>query len=76
MNEWEKVSKIHAPDGGLERIKFNLTGVDNPWAAVSRAAGYGEGATDWELLQIKQMPEIWDRITWFQNGNIVPNPFK
>ena len=52
MTEWEKVSKIHAPDGGVERIKFNLTGVDNPWVAVSRAAGYGEGGrilTDYDI---------------------------
>lgn len=40
-------------------IKFDLTGIDSPWASVSRAAG---GATDWELLQIKSNPQAWDKI--------------
>lgn len=35
-----------------------------------------DGATDWELLQIKLTPSAWDRITWFLDGDIVPNPFE
>ena len=29
-----------------------------------------------ELLQIKLTPSEWDRITWFLDGEIVPNPFE
>lgn len=57
-------------------VNFNLTAVDSPWAAVSRAAGGAGGATDWELLQIQQNPGWWSRITWFENGAAVPNPFQ
>ena len=51
-------------------IVINLDGVDNPMLAVQRAA------RDWELLQIKLTPSAWDRITWFLDGEVVPNPFK
>lgn len=57
-------------------IIVNLDGVDNPLSSIQRVAvGYG-GATDWELLQIKLTPESWDRITWYKDGNVVPNPFE
>ncbi|WP_334075546.1 MULTISPECIES: hypothetical protein [Paenibacillus] len=58
------------------QIKFNLTGVDSPWASVSRAARGAGGATDWELLQIKSSPQAWGRITWYENGKVVSNPFE
>lgn len=57
-------------------IVINLDGVDNPMLAVQRAASNRGGATDWELLQIKLTPSAWDRITWFLDGEVVPNPFK
>ena len=57
-------------------IIVNLDGVDNPLSSIQRAAGGYGGATDWELLQIKLTPESWDRITWYKNGNVVPNPFE
>ena len=59
-------------------IHFNLDGVD-VWKGVSRASTGlpGKfGATDWELLQIKQNPQFWNRITFWKNGQIVPNPFQ
>ncbi len=58
------------------KIIVNLDGVDNPLLAAQRAATNRGGATDWELLQIKLTPSAWDRITWYLNGEIVPNPFK
>ncbi len=58
------------------KVKFNLTGVDDPWRAATRAASGRGGATDWELLQIKSNPGWWDRLTFFENGKIVPNPFQ
>ena len=44
--------------------------------AIQRVAGNVGGATDWELLQIKTTPSAWERITWYQNGEFVPNPFE
>ena len=58
------------------RVSLNLTGVDNPWRAVTRAAAGGNGATDWELLQIKANSQWWSRIKFFRDGEIVPNPFQ
>lgn len=57
-------------------IIVNLDGVDNPLSSIQRAAGGCGSATDWELLQIKLTPESWDRITWYKDGNVVPNPFE
>ena len=57
-------------------IVFNLDGIGNPWTAVTRAASVGDRATEWELLQIKRYPEMWNRVTWYRNGSIVPNPFE
>lgn len=57
-------------------ILFNLDGVDSPWSAVTRAASGRGGATDWELFQIKNTPEAWERVIWYSNGEIVPNPFE
>ncbi len=57
------------------QIIFNLDGIDNPMSSVMRASHGAGGATDWELLQIKYTPDAWDRITWYKNGDVVPNPF-
>jgi hypothetical protein len=38
-------------------VHFNLDGVD-VWQGVSRAAAGRGGATDWELLTIRQNPEF------------------
>jgi RHS repeat-associated protein len=57
-------------------VHFNLTGVDSPWAGAARAARGAGGATDWELLQIQQNQGWWSRITFWNNGQAVPNPFQ
>ena len=57
-------------------VHFNLTGVDSPWASAARASWGSGGATDWELFQIQQNPDWWSRITFWENGTVVVNPFK
>ncbi len=56
-------------------VHFNLDGVDI-WKGVQRAASGRGGATDWELLQIKQNPQFWDSLRFWRDGVEVPNPFK
>jgi len=63
------------------QIYFDLTDqFDEPinaWAAVTEGLGGIERskATSWELCQIYQHSEWWDRITFLLNGHTVPNPF-
>ncbi|MEK3900967.1 hypothetical protein [Paenibacillus sp. FSL R7-0179] len=73
--DW-KVTVLERLNNANVKIEFNLTGIDSPWASVSRAARGAGGATDWELLQIKSNPQVWGRITWYENGKKVPNPFE
>jgi len=56
-------------------VHFNLDGVD-VWGGVQRAASGRGGATDWELFQIQRNPSFWDSLTFWQNGQVVTNPFK
>ena len=56
-------------------VHFNLDGVE-VWKGVTRAASGRGGPTDWELLQIKQNPQWWDTIKFWENGKQVPNPFQ
>lgn len=56
-------------------VHFNLNGVD-VWSGVQRAASGAGGATDWELLQLRQNPQFWDSTTFWKNGQVAPNPFK
>jgi hypothetical protein len=60
------------------KIHFNLTGIDNPWRAISQGAkGYKLGGyTNWELYQIYSNPAVIERTIFYQNGNIIANPFK
>jgi len=58
-----------------QKILFNLDGVD-VWNGVSRAASGRGGATDWELLQIRQNPQAWDTIDFILDSAKVENPFK
>ena len=67
------LSALSEPD---MEIVFNLDGIDNLWTSVMRAVSVGDRATDWELLQIKSNPEVWNRVTWYRNGSIVSNPFE
>jgi RHS repeat-associated protein len=58
-------------------VHFNLEGVD-VWEGISRAATGVPGkfgATDWELLQIRQNPQWWDTLQFWEGGKPVPNPF-
>jgi len=63
---------IYDPD---MEIIVNLDGIDNPIAAAQRGIGGAGGATDWELGQIWQSKTEWGKITWYKDGEIVPNPF-
>ncbi len=75
-NNWQQ-GVLEALYNSDMEIVFNLDGIDSPWKAVMRASsGYGGGATDWELWQIKMAEESWGRVTWYQNGKVVPNPFE
>jgi RHS repeat-associated protein len=56
-------------------VHFNLDGVD-VWKGVQRASSGRGGATDWELLQVKQNPQFWDTIKFWKDGQQVANPFK
>jgi hypothetical protein len=55
-------------------ILFNLKGVD-VWGGVQRAASGRGGATDWELLQIKNNSQWWDRVQFIKDGVQINNPF-
>jgi hypothetical protein len=59
------------------KIHFNLTGIDNPWSAISQGAkGLQTGGfTNWELFQLYSNPGALQRTTFYLNGKIVPNPF-
>jgi RHS repeat-associated protein len=64
------------------KFSFNLTHIDDPYSAAMRSAlnGGGIGAysgnTNWELYQIKLNPEVWPRITFYRDGDVVDNPFE
>ncbi|WP_158791059.1 hypothetical protein [Streptomyces sp. NRRL WC-3549] len=58
-----------------------MDGIDDPLAAAERGKLVDpkndfEGLTDWELHQIKEAPDSWDRITWYEKGKKTDNPFK
>jgi RHS repeat-associated protein len=73
-NKW-KSGVLDALADPNRRVHFNLDGVD-VWQGVQRASSGRGGATDWELLQIKQNPQFWDSLQFWKNGQQVPNPFK
>jgi len=58
-----------------QKVLFNLDRVD-VWSGVSRSASVRGGATDWELLQIRQNPQTWDTIDFIKDGSKVENPFQ
>jgi len=57
-------------------IFVNLDGPVQVWQGIQRSAAGVGGGMDWELYQIYQRPQIWDKITWFSNGAVTENPFK
>lgn len=71
---WKRtmLDKLADPD---VQVVFNLEGVE-VWPGVSRASRGAGGATDWELLQIKQNPEWWDSIEWWNGNKRAENPFQ
>jgi len=56
-------------------ILFNLDDVE-VWEGITRASRHLGGATDWELFQIYQNPQWWNRMTFMENGKPVSNPFE
>jgi len=56
-----------------QRVLFNLDGVD-VWPGVTRAAAGRGGATDWELLQIRN--SSFPNLEFWQNGQRVGDPFE
>ena len=56
-------------------VHFNLNGVDI-WKGVQRASSGRGTATDWELLQVQQNPQIWERFQFWKDGKPVENPFQ
>jgi hypothetical protein len=76
---WYKKLQGYLGRGSTTKISVNLDGIDDPIASARAGAnvdpsGY-EGLTNWELHQISQSPDAWSRITFYQGGSVVPNPF-
>jgi RHS repeat-associated protein len=76
---WYKKLQGYLGRGSTTRVSVNLDGIDDPIASARAGAnvdpsGY-EGLTNWELHQISQSPDAWSRITFYQGGSVVPNPF-
>ncbi|MGI5483489.1 polymorphic toxin-type HINT domain-containing protein [Streptomyces lavendofoliae] len=79
--QWYNHVKDFLAKGSTARISFNLDGIDDPVGAAARGksvdpANDFEGLTDWELHQISESRDAWDRITWYKGGKKVDNPFK
>ncbi|TDV48680.1 RHS repeat-associated protein [Actinophytocola oryzae] len=77
---WYKKLNTFLESGSKTRISFNLTGIGNPRAAAAAGksvdpSGF-EGLTNWELYRVSQSPHAWSRITWYDRGKVVGNPFK
>jgi hypothetical protein len=70
---WKSEMTSQLSDPKVTKV-FNLDGVD-VWGGVSRAAAGRGGATDWELLQIRNNPQWWNSIQWFKDGVRIANPF-
>ncbi|KHD06432.1 hypothetical protein PN36_12855 [Candidatus Thiomargarita nelsonii] len=59
--------------GSASYNEFNLDDVE-VWEGITRASR--GGATDWELFQIYQNPQWWDRITFMEKEKPVSNLFE
>jgi len=70
-----KSGVLDALSDAKTQVHFNLDGVD-VWGGAQRAAAGRGGATDWELLQIKQNPQFWDSLQFWKGGEPAANPFK
>ncbi|MFD8499202.1 polymorphic toxin-type HINT domain-containing protein [Amycolatopsis sp. NPDC059657] len=63
------------------RIHFNLDGIDDPIAYAKMGefvdpAGTEGHYTNWELWEISQRPDVWDRVKFYRLGEEVENPFE
>lgn len=56
-----------------QRVIFSLDGVD-VWPGATRAAAGRGGATDWELLQMRN--RSFPNLEFWTNGQRVGNPFE
>lgn len=73
-NRW-KSGVLEALGDPTRQVHFNLDGVD-VWKGIQRASSGRGGATDWELLQIRQNPQSWDSLQFWKDGEITKNPFE
>jgi len=64
------LDKLSDPD---QRVLFNLDDVD-VWTGVTRAASGKGGATDWEMLRIRN--GSFPNLEFWQNGEQVRSPFQ
>ncbi|MEY9840320.1 RHS repeat-associated protein [Streptacidiphilus sp. EB103A] len=61
-------------------IHVNLDGIDHPIAYAASGAKVNpavddQGFTRWEMYQLSKTPGAWDRVTWYRDGEPVPNPY-
>jgi hypothetical protein len=77
--QWYEKFQGFLAEGSTTRISVNLDGIDDPVASAQAGAQVDpsrfEGLTNWELHQISQSPDAWNRITFYRGGRVVGNPF-
>ncbi|GAA3001191.1 polymorphic toxin-type HINT domain-containing protein [Actinokineospora diospyrosa] len=79
-DNWVNELKGFVTDGKTP-IHFNLDGIGaaNAKAFAEKGRGVnpngGEHATAWELSYIQDNPSSWSRVTFYENGKPVANPF-
>jgi RHS repeat-associated protein len=82
LNGSNQETILHLLKDPKTKVSFNMTGIDNPYEAFLRVdknrgnIGSGAGFTDWELYQISNHPETWSRITFYNDGKVIGNPFE
>lgn len=72
VDAWRQgvLRKLRDPN---QRVLFNLDGVE-VWPGLQRAASGQGGATDWELMQIRQ--ESFPNLEFWRNGVREGSPFE
>ena len=77
-DDWVNEYKSYVKDGKTP-ISFSIDGIDDPMAAARTGRGmdpiFDGHATAWELSFIEDNPASWSRVTFYQNGEAVANPF-
>ncbi|WP_212844092.1 polymorphic toxin-type HINT domain-containing protein [Catellatospora sp. IY07-71] len=79
-DKWENVVTRALDPNSKTLVHFNLDGIDDPvaWAKLQegKALPDADRFTAWELAQIKAAPAaVQARVTFYRNGDVVPNPF-